>query len=127
MDAVQETFIKYSENEKNYRHDCSCKTMLLVITRNYCYNRLKSKGYNNSRIEDEFFYGSYNVDYDLKISLEDAIQKLPPALNELLYLKEYEGFSYKEIAEITDQSMENIKIKLFRARQLLKKLLTDYE
>ncbi len=43
--------------------------------------------------------------------------------NELIYLREYEGYSYKEIAEITEQSLENVKIKIFRTRQKLRKIL----
>jgi RNA polymerase sigma-70 factor (ECF subfamily) len=43
--------------------------------------------------------------------------------NELIYLREYEGYSYKEIAELTEQSLENIKIKIFRVRKKLREIL----
>ena len=49
--------------------------------------------------------------------------QLSPEDNELIYLREYENYSYKEIAEITEQSLENVKIKIFRARQKLRKIL----
>ena len=42
---------------------------------------------------------------------------------QLLFLKEYGGYSYKEIAELTEQSVENVKIKLFRARQQLREII----
>lgn len=124
-DAVQETFIKFSESSTSYKEECSPKTWLLVIARNYCYNLLKSKNFNTDIINEENFYGAYNNNYDLKISLEDALKKLSPEYNELFYLKEYEGYSYKEIAEVTGLTLENVKIKLFRARQILRKILTD--
>ena len=49
--------------------------------------------------------------------------KLPVDLSELLYLKEYEGYSYSEIAVITGLSVENVGVKLFRAKKLLRKYL----
>lgn len=124
-DAVQEVFMKYVENIDDYKGNCSIKTWLLVITRNYCFNRLKSKNYNTGRLDDEVDLKPQNYNYDLKISLDDALLKLSPVSNELLYLKEYEGYSYKEIAEITELSVENVKIKLFRARQFLRNILKD--
>ena len=59
----------------------------------------------------------------MNISLKDALIKLPEEYNELIYLREYEGYSYNEIAGITKLSLENVKIKLFRARQELRKIL----
>ena len=46
-DAVQEVFVKYAENENSFKRSCSYKTWLLVLTRNYCFNKTKSKGFNN--------------------------------------------------------------------------------
>jgi len=122
-DAVQEVFVRYAKNESSFKQDCSYKTWLLIIARNYCFNRIKNKNFRNEEIEDDVFIESYSPDYDMQISLKDALMKLPEEYNELIYLKEYEGFSYKEIAEITNLSLENVKIKLFRARQELRKIL----
>ncbi len=122
-DAVQEVFVRYAKNENSFQKDCSYKTWLLIITRNYCFNRIRNKNFKNEDIYDYDFNTSYNPDYDMQISLRDALQKLSGEYNELIYLKEYEGFSYKEIAEITKLSQENVKIKLFRARQELRKIL----
>jgi RNA polymerase sigma-70 factor (ECF subfamily) len=124
-DAVQEVFLKFAESGGSFRQSCSIKTWLLVITRNYCYNRLKSKNYKSGGIEEEKEYGSYSHNFELRLTLEEALDKLSPEYNELLYLKEYEGYSYKEIAEITNQTVENVKIKLFRGRQILRKILSE--
>ncbi len=122
-DAVQEVFVRYAKSEDSFRNDCSYKSWLLIITRNYCFNRIKNKNYNSEDIDGDDFNESYSPDYDMQISLKEALMKLPEEYNELIYLKEYEGFSYKEIAEITKLSPENVKIKLFRARQELRKIL----
>lgn len=123
QDAVQEVFVRYAKNEGSFKKDCSYKTWLLIITRNYCFNRLKNKSFKSENIENDVFDKSYIPDYDMQISLKDAIMKLPVEYNELIYLKEYEGYSYKEIAEVTNLSPESVKMKLFRARQELRKIL----
>jgi len=124
-DAVQDVFVKYAQNESSFKGNCSYKTWLLIITRNYCYNKVKSKNFNNERIEDHIFNKYYETDYDTNITIKDSLLQLSTEHNELIYLREYEGYSYKEIAALTEQSIENVKIKIFRARQQLRKLLED--
>lgn len=122
-DAVQETFMKYSESENSFKGNCSYKTWLLIITRNYCYNKIKSKSYNNDRLDNYINNTSYENDYDSLITIKNALIELSTEHSELIYLLEYEGYSYKEIAEITEQSLGNVKIKIFRARQQLRKIV----
>ena len=124
-DAVQEVFLKYAKNEKSFKGNCSQKTWLLIIARNYCFNKIKNNNYKNISIDNAeiAFYSA--PDFEMKISLEEALKLLSPEHNELLYLKEYSNYSYKEIAEITNQTVENVKIKLFRGRQILRKMLKN--
>jgi len=51
-DALQDVFLKFIDNEKNFRGDCSYKTWLLVITRNYCLNKLPLNEKSLLRLED---------------------------------------------------------------------------
>ncbi len=122
-DAVQEVFVRYAKSENSFKKNCSYKTWLLIIARNYCFNRIGNKNYLSEHLYSNDFSKSYSPDYDIQISLKDALLELPEEYNELIYLKEYEGFSYKEIAEVTELSLENVKVKLFRARQQLRKIL----
>ena len=122
-DAVQEVFVKYAENENSFKRNCSYKTWLLVLTRNYCFNKTKSKGFNNASLEEQTFIRNYEASYDTQITIRDALMQLNSEDNELIYLREYESYSYKEIAEITKQSLENVKIKIFRARKKLREIL----
>ena len=122
-DAVQEVFVKYLEAENKFQRKASYKTWLLVLTRNYCYNRVKSKDFNNYNLEEKVFSKIYEVDYETKITIKEALLQLNSDENELIYLREYEGYSYKEIAELTEQSLENIKIKIFRVRKKLREIL----
>lgn len=122
-DAVQEVFVRYARKENTFKGKCSYKTWLLIITRNYCFNKIKDKSFTNMDIDDADFNETENPDYDMNISLKDALMKLSEEYNELIFLKEYEGFSYNEIAAITKLSSENVKTKLYRARQELRRIL----
>ncbi|MCX6151159.1 MAG: RNA polymerase sigma factor [Ignavibacteriales bacterium] len=124
-DAVQETFVKFAENEESFKGQCSYKTWLIIIARNYCYNRRRSGDFKSLKIDEENFNESYELQLDWRISLKNALMKLTDEQNELIYLVDYAGYSYKEIAELTKQSLENIKIKIFRARQELRKYLKE--
>ncbi len=124
-DAMHDIFVKYAQNENSFKRNCSYKTWLLILTRNYCYNKIKSKDFNNKNIDDYIFIKQYETDYETQIAVKTALLQLKPEYNELIYLREYEGYSYKEIAELTEQSLENVKIKIFRARQQLRKILKD--
>lgn len=119
-DVVQEVFLRCNKSLESFRGDCSEKTWLLIITRNYCYNFLKSKKHLNDPIEDHK-HKEVEMDIDAKLTLEGALKSLSKENYELLYLKEYLGYSYKEIAEIMDISLCNVKTKLFRTRQQLRK------
>ncbi|MGA7720366.1 MAG: RNA polymerase sigma factor [Ignavibacteriaceae bacterium] len=126
-DIVQEVFIRHYENESSFKGQCSYKTWLLVLTRNLCYSRLRNKNFYNERIEEHSFVKNYTDIFDINISLSDALKKVPKESSELLYLKEYEGYSYLEISEITNLSVENIAVKLYRAKKLLRKYLKDFK
>jgi len=122
-DAVQEAFIRYIENEKSFRGECSQKSWLLIIARNYCYSKLKRADQSNEIINDETFNECYELHIEEEITLNEALESLTPLQNEMLFLKEYGGYSYNEIAEITNLTLDNVKTILFRARQKLKKIL----
>lgn len=123
-DAVQEVFAKCIESSGSFKGNCSAKTWLLTITRNFCYNRLKSKNYNTTGLDESFDLPDFH-DEDASMTLEDALARLSERQRELLFLKEYEGYSYKEIGELTSLSVENIKIILYRTRQYLRTYLKD--
>lgn len=57
---------------------------------------------------------------DLQEILERALSKLPPVQKTLILLRDYEDYSYKEIADITSLSESQVKVYIFRARNYLK-------
>ncbi|PWG74610.1 hypothetical protein DF186_17010, partial [Enterococcus hirae] len=85
-------------------------------------NILSSKKLQPLRF-DEVQERSVNDNIEEKIFIEDAIKKLSIDEYEVLYLREFAGHSYKEMAEIMETSIDNVKVKLFRVRQKLRKYL----
>lgn len=49
-----------------------------------------------------------------------ALEKLPPVQKTVVLLRDYENYSYKEIAEITSLSETQVKVYIFRARSFMK-------
>jgi RNA polymerase sigma-70 factor, ECF subfamily len=121
-DAVQDVFAQFLKTEDAFRGDCSYKTWLLTITRNYCYKKLNNKSTQMQKI-DENSSVTYEMNIETSISLNDALSGLSDDEYEIIYLREYAGYSYQEIAGILQISIDNVKIKLFRVRQKLRKYL----
>ena len=57
----------------------------------------------------------------------DALNKLPKNLREVLILKEYGDLNYKEIGKILGITEGNVKVRVFRAREKLEKLIGDVD
>lgn len=64
---------------------------------------------------------------DLKRVLERALTQLDEQSRALVLLKDYEGYSYEEIARITELSDAQVKVYLHRARKVLKNYLVSVE
>lgn len=121
-DALQEVFVRFINSQNTFRGECSYKTYLLVITRNYCYKKLNGKAANVIPI-DESITERIDSNLDEKITLNDAMKKLTKEEYELIYLREYACHSYQEIADILGITIDNVKVKLFRVREQLRKYL----
>jgi len=64
---------------------------------------------------------------DLKRVLDNALSQLDEQSRALVLLKDYEGYSYEEIAQITGLSDSQVKVYLHRARKVLKDYLVSVE
>jgi RNA polymerase sigma factor (sigma-70 family) len=59
--------------------------------------------------------------------LNDALKKLPDIQRSVILLRDYEGYPYNEIAEITDLSESQVKVYIYRGRMALKKYIGSIE
>ena len=64
---------------------------------------------------------------DLNEILHQALERLPEQQRTSVLLRDYEGYSYKEISEITGQTEASVKINIYRARIALKNYIGKIE
>ena len=71
---------------------------------------------------------SHSAHYsDLSEILERAVENLPEDQKAVVMLRDYEGYSYREISEITDLSETQVKVYIYRARVFLKNYIGSME
>ena len=124
QDAFQETFIKVFEHHAEFRGD-HFPAWLFMIARRVCLNHLRSLKKHDEY--DEELHGETiqprETDVGMKNCIEKALMMLPVQLREAAILREYEGYSYQEIASIVGIDLSLAKVRVHRARLLLKKIL----
>ncbi len=136
-DVYQEVFVKAYQSLHTIRESGKEANWLFRIARNECLNTLKSRQRSDRRsvrIEDAahaLVTPDGVVEQNEAEHLHRALAQLPTDHREALLLAEFEGFSLKEIAEITGASLSNVKVRIHRAKrklhQILEPILHDYE
>lgn len=132
-DVAQEAFIKAYRALGNFRGDSAFYTWIYRIAVNTAKNHLVSRGRRppatDVDVDDaEFLSGADGLrditspEHELmKDQLEEvvykAIQSLPEDLRTALTLREMEGMSYEEIAEVMDCPVGTVRSRIFRARE----------
>lgn len=64
---------------------------------------------------------------DLSEVLQEALAQLPLIQRSVIMLRDYEGYEYNEISDITQLSLSQVKVYIFRARKSLKDYLVSVE
>jgi RNA polymerase sigma-70 factor (ECF subfamily) len=66
-------------------------------------------------------------EFDLQTIIHETLEKLPLIQQSVVLLRDYEGYNYGEIAEITNLSEAQVKVYIFRARQTMKNYIKDLD
>jgi len=133
-DVAQEAFLRALKFFGGFRGG-NARAWLLTIVRNTCYNWLKANRAKALTTEfDEALHDredpAANPDALLVRSanaqaVRAAIEQLPVEFREAIVLREMEGLSYKEIAEVSGIPIGTVMSRLARARQQLQQSLTE--
>ncbi len=126
-DIVQDTYMKLwirrkdvdVNKTKSYLFTTAYHTMIDYIRKNKRTINMEDK--HEKEIE------SFNQYTDLKEILNEAVEKLPDIQKSVILLRDYEGYSYQEIGEITKLTESQVKVYIYRARVFLKKFIISPE
>jgi len=143
QDIAQDAFLKAVRGLGNLREQSVAGTWLYRITMNVWKNRVRSE-------KRRSFWKTFSLDWrkdgddepalqlrapdapadaaieqrDEKAALEKALSQLDPEDRALLVLREIEGRSYQEIAEITERPLGSVKSGISRAREALRQKMS---
>ena len=122
-DIVQDTYEKLWLNIKNVNFE---KVKSYIFTT--AYHTLidlvrKDKRIVNFEQTDKLQYSTNRSYSDVGEVLNKAIEKLPAVQRSVILLRDYEGYSYDGISEITGLSEAQVKVYIYRARVYLKEYI----
>ena len=124
-DLVQESFMKLWQKHKEVEYPKS-KSYLFTTGYHTMIDHIRKNSRNVSFETVEYSEQSYETGYsDLKEILNEAIEQLPVDQKSVVLLRDYEGYSYKEISDITNLSEAQVKVYIYRARLFLKKYIVN--
>lgn len=126
-DVVQSSFEKLWINHEKVDNE-RCKSYLFTVA----YNQMIDLVRKNKKIQLHGDLSNVNLHApasqpQARAILNEAIYRLSETQRSLVLLKDYEGYSYEEIAKITSLSLSQVKVYLHRARIQLKNYLVKPE
>jgi RNA polymerase sigma-70 factor (ECF subfamily) len=108
MDVTQEVFLTLYRKISSFRGECSLKTWLYRVTLNQAANRNRWW-----RVE-------------IQKALQEALDALPFEQRAAVLLRDVQGLSYEEVAEVVGAEVGTVKSRIARGRERLKERLKAY-
>jgi RNA polymerase sigma-70 factor (ECF subfamily) len=136
-DATQEVWQRALRGLERFRGESSLATWLFRITMNVCSSRLEagSRTASGPDSKDDVVVEMPDPAPDperrtagreVREAVERALGTLDPAFRSTVILRELEGLSYEEIAEVLDIPVNTVKTRLHRARRELQSALAGF-
>lgn len=130
-DLCHDSLIKMTEKNMQFPSVNDAKYWLIRVVKNASLNYAKRKGrekkaYERALREDKRTIDSGETELlksDTISRVQEALAKLPVNLRAVLQLKEYTELNYKEIGRVLGITEGNVKVRVFRAREQLTKLI----
>jgi RNA polymerase sigma-70 factor (ECF subfamily) len=127
-DAAHDVFLKAFRNLAGFRHESAVRTWLYRITINHCRNlrqtwhqrniQLTANGsFAENTVEDDRSPFRVAAANDLGRQIQKSLDAIPEEYRLLILLVADEEMSYEQIAELTQQTCDSVRGKLYRARK----------
>jgi len=122
-DVVQDTYMRLWQHVHDVDFD-RVKSYLFRIAHNLMIDYFrKNKRNADFELVNENTYSFVSEYSDIKEQLDKAINTLSQIQKTVVMLRDYEGYSYDEIGEITGLTNSQVKVYIYRARKKLKDYL----
>jgi RNA polymerase sigma-70 factor (ECF subfamily) len=140
-DVAQESLISMARSLRDFRGDASVSSWLYTIARSFCIKKRRRGKFAPAREESLDAPGvdaaqrladpapspeQTATNRELQHALTHAIDRLEPALREVLVLRDVEGLSAPEVARILGISVDAVKSRLHRARVAVRQALAPF-
>lgn len=123
QDIVQDTYEKMWINKDNVNPE-KVKSYLFTTAYHTMINKIRRNKYKAPMTEVDFNKHYKEESYlGLKEILQEGLKRLPEIQRTVIMLRDYEGYDYREIGEITQLNESQVKVYIFRARQTLKEFI----
>ena len=142
QDAVQETFLKAFQHLGQFREDSKFSTWLIRITVNQSLMKLRKRSIREVSLDEDFQADRDMLPIDaadwapnpeqlywaseLRTILANTLRELRPVLRAVFVLRDIEGLSTDQTAEVLNLSHTAVKARLWRARLQLRERLNKY-
>lgn len=135
QDLMQDTFVAVYKNLSSFEQRSSLKTWIVRIMLNNCYQRKMKASFKNEFAQELKenampMFSEHNNDTELKVEknemagiIERALIKIPYDYRMTFSLREINGMSVHETAEIMNVSESNVKVRLNRAKKMLREII----
>lgn len=128
-DATQELYFKLWKNRSRLKDYKSIEAFAMTMTKNYCFDRLKSKQASNLTLVHSN-YKENDTSLQRRMELNDSvsivhqlIEDLPEQQKLIIQLRDVEQYEFDEISDMLDLKPTAIRVTLSRARKTIKEQL----
>jgi len=139
-DVTQEVFLRVFRGIRGFRRSSSLKTWLYRVSvrqalnhRRWCWRHhrqqvsIDADGQENGSIheieDDEATPFEQCATHEMQSKVREALAQVPAVFRSAVILRDLEGLSYEEVAEVLEVSVGTVKSRILRGRRLLKEIL----
>ena len=134
-DIVQNVFIKLWGMKDSLDTVSNISMLAIKMTKNGCIDILRkwkfcNPEYDEKSVDQDNFYCSPHEQMENKeesILVMNIVNDLPPPYKEIILMREIDGLSYSEIAELNEMNINSVRVIVCRARQMIKEKYKSHE
>jgi RNA polymerase sigma-70 factor (ECF subfamily) len=133
-DVVQEVMVRIWSRREDWGQWQNLEAYCMTAVKNGCLDRLRKQELRLVREEAVWDVDNHDKDPQEKMIAKETLLQIRKCMDGLpvnqqlvIQLREVEGFSYNEIAEVLGISLDQVKVNLFRARNAIKRSIIQTE